>query len=94
LREAAILEHPAEFEAYNNIMALIDAVRQSYSPSQYRAVQQRLGLYIEEVDHAALAAEMDRQQADDLLRRLTKRKSGIDKCARVALEESRSGVAG
>jgi hypothetical protein len=90
LQEAAILEHPAQSEAFYNITALIDAVRRCYSPTQYRAVQQRLALYIEEVDHAALAAKMEREQADDRLRRLTKRKSGIDENTRIALEEART----
>jgi hypothetical protein len=92
LQEAAILEHPAQFEAFNNITALIDSVRQSYSPTQYRAVQQRLAHYIEEVDHAASTAKMEREQADDRLRRMAKRKNGIDESARVALEEARTGA--
>ena len=90
MQEATILEHPAQFEAFNNITALIDAVRQSYSPTQYRAVQQRLALYIEEADRVALAARMEREQANHRLRRMAKRKSGIDESTRIALEESRT----
>jgi hypothetical protein len=52
-------------------------------------VQQRLCLYIEEVDRAASTAKMDREQADDRLRRLTKRKGGIDESTRIALEGAR-----
>jgi len=85
-----MLEHPAQFEAFTNIATLIDAVRQSYSPTQYRAVQQRLALYIEEVDHAASTAKMEREQANHRLRRMAKRKSGIDESTRIALEAART----
>jgi hypothetical protein len=87
-QEAAMLGHPAQFEALDTITLLLDAVRRSYSPAQYRAVQQRLGASIEQVDAVALAAKMDRQQAQDRVRRLAKRRIAPDDAVLAALEQT------
>src|SRR5258708_22353813 len=76
--ESRILEHPAQFQAIQNLATLLDEVRRCYAPSQYRAVQQRLGAYIEHVDKDASSAKEEREQADDRFRRMGKRKLAVD----------------
>lgn len=85
--EGRVLEHPAQRQAFEDIMVLLNDARQCYAPSQYRTVQQRLGVHIERVDREASTAKQERERAEARLRRMSQRKVPAD-AALVAMEQS------
>jgi hypothetical protein len=67
--------HPGQLAAFDHITALIEEVRQCWTPTQYRMFQQSLGKHIEQVDALAEDASSRRNRCEERLRRLPSHKN-------------------
>ena len=66
--------HSEQWEAFENITALLEEVRRYWIRADYRRVQQHLSKHIERVDAATEAAHENSRDAYNRLRRLRQRK--------------------
>jgi hypothetical protein len=65
--------HPAQGQAFEDITALVDAIRGAETLEDYREIQQRLGDHVRQIEQGVGEANKRAAQADRKLRRLAKR---------------------